>query len=292
MSSQNHKSINAHEDVLLFKEAVRFTAVRTGFTPSLIEKDYFCSLILSKLAVNPSNLIFKGGTCLAKVHAEFYRLSEDLDFTISMPVESTRSQRRKKVAGFKNFFQEIEKNSSVFTIHESIRGSNMSRHYAGTIAYKSHIIESQETIKIEVGLREPVKTQLVDGPIRTVLLNPVSSEPFVTKFVLPCISKEEAFAEKLRAALTRREVAIRDFFDIDYAVRHLGLQLEDRRLITMLKKKLAVPGNDPVDLDKERLDRLRSQLYTRLRTVLRDDDFKNFDLERAIEVVVDLGKKL
>lgn len=34
--------------------------------------------------------------------------------------------------------------------------------------------------------------------------------------MLPCISKIEAFAEKFRAAMTRREVAIRDFYDIDH----------------------------------------------------------------------------
>ena len=27
------------------------------------------------------DLVFKGGTCLTKVHAELYRLSEDLDYT-------------------------------------------------------------------------------------------------------------------------------------------------------------------------------------------------------------------
>ena len=38
------------------------------------------------------------------------------------------------------------------------------------------------------------------------------------------IDKIEALAEKFRAALSRREPAIRDFFDIDYAVRKGGLQ--------------------------------------------------------------------
>jgi CheY-like chemotaxis protein len=40
-----------------------------------------------------SFVILKGGTCLAKVHAGFYRPSEDLDFSISMPTESARSAR-------------------------------------------------------------------------------------------------------------------------------------------------------------------------------------------------------
>jgi hypothetical protein len=66
--------INAHEDADLFREAVRFTAAQTGFVPRLIEKDYFCTLLLDHLATAVgAELVFKGGTCLAKVHSELYR---------------------------------------------------------------------------------------------------------------------------------------------------------------------------------------------------------------------------
>ena len=51
---------------------------------------------------------------------------------------------------------------------------------------------------------------------------------------VPCISLAEAFAEKFRAALSRLDVAIRDFFDLDYAVRKLKLKPDDA-LIAMAK---------------------------------------------------------
>jgi hypothetical protein len=34
--------IRNHEDPVLFREALSFTAAETGFTARLIEKDYFC----------------------------------------------------------------------------------------------------------------------------------------------------------------------------------------------------------------------------------------------------------
>lgn len=78
-----------HHDPAFFTEAVAFTAARLGFVPTLIEKDYFCSVVLAYLAgVLKETLIFKGGTCLTKVHAGFYRLSEDLDFTVPMPIDA------------------------------------------------------------------------------------------------------------------------------------------------------------------------------------------------------------
>jgi hypothetical protein len=34
------------ENPALFQEAIRFTAAETGFAPRLIEKDYYCSVLL------------------------------------------------------------------------------------------------------------------------------------------------------------------------------------------------------------------------------------------------------
>lgn len=113
-------------------------------------------------------------------------------------------------------------------------------------------------------------------------------EPFDTA----CISMQEAFAEKFRAALSRREVAIRDFFDIDHAVGNLGLQTGDGTFIELVSAKLAIPGNEPVDVSDGRLTDLRRQLDPQLKPVLREQDFRAFDLERAIQTVVDMAQRI
>ena len=54
--------------------------------PSIVEKDYVLGWVLAGIAQHPDikeTWIFKGGTCLKKVHFETYRFSEDLDFTLS-----------------------------------------------------------------------------------------------------------------------------------------------------------------------------------------------------------------
>jgi hypothetical protein len=56
-----------HEDPPLFARALRFTATETGFPARLVEKDYFCSLVLEYLTEADDSLVFKGGTCLTKV---------------------------------------------------------------------------------------------------------------------------------------------------------------------------------------------------------------------------------
>ena len=93
MSKAEPPIINVHKDLDLFREAVRFTAAESGFVPRLIEKDYFCTVVLAYLAgAAGGDLVFKGGTCLTKVHSEFYRLSEDLDYTIPVPVDTPRNE--------------------------------------------------------------------------------------------------------------------------------------------------------------------------------------------------------
>ena len=92
--------------------------------------------------------------------------------------------------------------------------------------------------------------------------------------------------------MTRREVAIRDFYDIDYGVTNLGLQPTDGEMAKLVRKKIAVPGNDSIDVSDPRISALRGQLAARLRPVLRDRDFRQFDLDRAIGTVLQMAELL
>jgi hypothetical protein len=77
MAPSRNNKILVHEDQALFREAVLFTAGQTGLNANLIEKDYFCTVLLRYLYQQPNSpLIFRGGTCIGKVYADFYRLSE------------------------------------------------------------------------------------------------------------------------------------------------------------------------------------------------------------------------
>jgi predicted nucleotidyltransferase component of viral defense system len=95
------------DDPDLLAEAIIFTARRTGLAPRLVEKDYFCSVVLEFLAEANPELTFRGGTCLAKVFSVFYRLSEDLDFTCSIPSRTARRERSQRARPTKARFQDL-----------------------------------------------------------------------------------------------------------------------------------------------------------------------------------------
>ncbi len=274
-----------HEDPNAFRDLLSLTAARTGFLVRLVEKDYFCSVLLQDLAASCPGLVFKGGTCLAKVHAEFHRLSEDLDFTIPVPVRSARSTRSRLAEELKGAMAELEHRLPGFRTVRALRGANNSTQYIAVVAYTSLVGQQEETIKVEAGLREPLLTPAIRGEARTLLLGPASDRPLVPALSLACMSHDESMAEKLRAALSRRDPAIRDFYDVDHAVHRRGYRVGDPAFLTLVRRKLDLPGNSAVDLSPIRFAALRSQLETALKPVLRSTDFASFDLERAFATV-------
>jgi predicted nucleotidyltransferase component of viral defense system len=292
MQTQNYSPITVHEDRDFFREALLYTANMTGFNSQLVEKDYFCSVLLSFLYLDESSLVFKGGTCLSKVYGGFYRLSEDIDFMISTPSDSSRSLRRKTIEPLKKMVGRISDVLPGFTILENLTGRNNSTQYIAQVQYRSSIREVPATIKIEIGLREELLTLPQKGRVKTLLNDPFSRKPAVQEFTVSCMSPEEAYAEKLRAALTRTELAIRDFYDIDYAVQEMGLNLSKKDFLDLVTRKLTVPGNDPVNITSARKEVLRRQLETELKPILREKDFQRFDLDRAFNLVTQIGSRL
>ncbi len=216
------------------RAAIRFTGEETGFAPRLIEKDYFCSVILEALAEADVPLIFKGGTCLAKVHSGFFRLSEDLDFSIPTAPDTTRGERGRVIAPVKAIVARLPKKTSGFEVLVPLEGHNASTQYNATLGYRSLLTSRTETIQIEIGLREPILTPPEHA----------QGGAFLETFPARCLSYAETMAEKLRAALSRQDAAIRDFFDIDHAVRVAGLDVTGAEIVRLLRSKVAVPGTD------------------------------------------------
>jgi predicted nucleotidyltransferase component of viral defense system len=280
-----------HEtDPDIFREALSYSEAVTGFTASLIEKDYYCSLILHHVFNRDTPLVFKGGTCLSKVYADLYRLSEDLDLLIPISADTPRNQRRSAMNSIKGIFDELPAIVPKIEVSQAFRGHNESRQYIGYLEYPSAVMDKQERIKIEIGIREPLLLPSVAGKTRTIVVNSFSGQPLLPIFTVHAMDVKEAYAEKVRAALTRIEPAIRDLFDLFYAVRKMKLDVDDHNFLSMVKQKLAVPGNNPVDLSHEYKQELGRQPEGRLRPVLRPADFDSFNFDEAFGLIGRIAK--
>ena len=71
-----------HKDKEKFVEAIQAASIYHGMPASLIEKDYYVTLLLKMLNDKIPGLLFKGGTSLAKCYKIIDRFSEDIDLTL------------------------------------------------------------------------------------------------------------------------------------------------------------------------------------------------------------------
>ncbi|MDO4283945.1 MAG: nucleotidyl transferase AbiEii/AbiGii toxin family protein [Eubacteriales bacterium] len=78
----------------LFRDAILLTSERLNVNEDIVEKDYYVTLILQKLAVIDYPVVFKGGTSLSKAYRLIDRFSEDIDITFT---EHLGEARRKKL---------------------------------------------------------------------------------------------------------------------------------------------------------------------------------------------------
>ncbi|MFJ7891388.1 nucleotidyl transferase AbiEii/AbiGii toxin family protein [Lysinibacillus xylanilyticus] len=89
--------MNLHTDDELFKQVIANTAATYGLEEFQVEKDYYVSVLLKKIAEVSPDIVFKGGTSLSKCYDVINRFSEDIDLTINVGESSgvTQSQKRK-----------------------------------------------------------------------------------------------------------------------------------------------------------------------------------------------------
>lgn len=71
--------MNLHNDRTLFKEMIDEASIEFAITQSLIEKDYYVTMILEEYHKLEPDIVFKGGTSLSKAYHIINRFSEDID---------------------------------------------------------------------------------------------------------------------------------------------------------------------------------------------------------------------
>lgn len=84
-----------HHDKNTFEQVILRIANDKGIVPEIIEKDYFVTLFLKRIAELQPNIILKGGTSLSKCYKIINRFSEDIDLNIEAESKPTESKRRK-----------------------------------------------------------------------------------------------------------------------------------------------------------------------------------------------------
>ncbi len=228
------------------KEELIKLSDKTKFSSLLLERDYHLTRILHKISEKRINdLVFKGGTCLNKCYLGFYRLSEDLDFVYNQNVTShPKGQIKNILDDLRRKLMEILNELGLQTSKELGKGWKMltSKEKPKIVGleiithYDSLIDDSVQTIKLEISFRRklinPTKMKAIHHEFIDAL-----GQPILKKDVeIEAIDLFENFAEKFRALVTRKNIAIRDIYDIYFIIKNNILKINKETIGLILIK--------------------------------------------------------
>lgn len=236
------------EERQLVKEFLTFTNDMLKIkSPEVLEKDFYLTIFLSE--VKNETLIFKGGTCLAKVYLNYHRFSEDLDFTWKKQEifkNKTMKQIRKVCSGLIDeigtkikdiskkygFDFEFEKDNRNYV---EIGGG--SKIVTFKIWYNSVLTEMKSFFKIQVNFLENIKFQIKREKLNNLIKASSFSENERKYFkdfldfyrMSPAYNIydiNEIACEKIRSILTRRGMKTRDVLDLYLIKKNFGVDFE------------------------------------------------------------------
>ncbi len=280
-----------HKNKDEFVKTLERAAKKKGFLVPLLEKDYYLTLILSRVHELAEDLVFKGGTCLNKIYYAYYRLSEDLDFSMKLPrYEATRGERRKCIQPVKDKISKFVEQFDMKIVDSGNPGRNESKQYVYYFSYQSALRPNEGQVKFEIGLRFNSIDLVEKRQVHHTYTHPFTGEPLFDGGKVACLSLNEIVSEKLRAAALRETIAPRDFYDLDFIIRN-KFNITDGEVVKLFKKKIEEDGGDTdltkyyVNMGRKSVEiedmcfRIKAELFDVLSPVERD----NFNLDKALE---------
>jgi predicted nucleotidyltransferase component of viral defense system len=262
------------------KDLIPAIAGKQKFRPVIVEKDYYLTVVLNNIESFLSDkIVFKGGTLLNKM---YLRLSEDLDFTYYRNGDlAARSQRSKAISPIREKMPAFLKALGLRSDNPEGVGANSSTQYIFEIKYPSLITAREESIKLEISLRQLPLDKPVHQVIKHFYQDPFTGEDLIPTNKVLSLSLTEAVAEKLKTAINRQHAAIRDYYDL-WHIAESDFDFFQGKFISLFKEKLGAENykedyRSKFGLSPDQVAGLYKQVETDLLPVIRSGD--NFNLD-------------
>lgn len=251
-----------HSDTKLFSGTIRTAAQRLNINEVFIEKDYWITLVLSRLAKSKyaAETVFKGGTSLSKGFGLIDRFSEDVDIAII-------DEKRKSGNEIKTIIRAVEKGMTKELKELQVEGvsSKGSRFRKSVFEYTSMSPKNKDNkLIVEVNsFANPfpfqpltIKSLLFDFLTQTdnqKLIQQYNLDPFRVNV----LNKEQTLMEKL-VSLIRFSFDENPVESITSKVRHfydLYFLMNDAECAAFIKSSaFKKKFNEILDHDKEIFD--------------------------------------
>jgi len=91
-----------------FEQLVLRTSEYLGVKAEIVEKDYFVTLFLKRIAAVMPDIVFKGDTSLSKCYHIIKRFSEDIDLNLQSEIKPPERKRRQLKANIIQIINDLE----------------------------------------------------------------------------------------------------------------------------------------------------------------------------------------
>ena len=185
-------------------------------SPAIVEKDYWATQLLkeiSQLTPEGFQLVFSGGTCLAKAHQNTFRMSEDIDIKMIPNADTlaqSKNQRRQLRRDIHQLILNIIFNSDIFKLAADPKKRNEGKYQQFLIEYpRAHDTLDALRPHLQLDLTE---SDLLEDPVELSLSSLYAStlkEPGEVQSIA-CVSVHSTASEKFVSLLRRTASHARD----------------------------------------------------------------------------------
>lgn len=216
-----------HQNIALFRDAVRVTAQQMNIPPEFVEKDYWVTYALFTIFNNKigKDTVFKGGTALSKCYNMIERFSEDIDLVVLRRKGETDSKLKSKLKVVSTVVEAVLPEVPIEGITHKM-GMNRKTAHAYSKEFKGEYGQVRDVIILEstwLGYYEPYTTKSIVSFVGQMMLDnkqaDIAQENGLLSFDLLALEPIRTICEKIMS-LVRFSYGENPIDDLKKKIRH------------------------------------------------------------------------
>ncbi|WP_439488790.1 nucleotidyl transferase AbiEii/AbiGii toxin family protein [Algoriphagus sp.] len=220
--------MNLHENLSLFREAVRFTAGQMGILDIYVEKDYWVTKALSLIFSDPigTEVVFKGGTALSKCYGLIERFSEDIDLVVLSREGESGSKLKGKLKAIYNVVERVMLEVEIVGVTNKLGMIRKTAHEYPMI-FSGKFGQVRDKVILEsstLGHYEPFHEQAINSFIYDMMSranqNELATQYNLEPFTVQVLDVKRTVCEKI-LSLVRFSHSENPIADLKMKIRHL-----------------------------------------------------------------------
>lgn len=216
-----------HENKILFRQAVQFTADQMKIPAIYVEKDYWVTYALYTIFNNDigKDTVFKGGTALSKCYNMIERFSEDIDLVVLRGEGETDSKLKSKLKAVSTVVEAVFPEVPIEGITHKI-GMNRKTAHSYNKEFKGDYGQVRDVIILEstwLGYYEPHTTKSIVSFVGQMMMDneqfDIAKENRLLPFDLLALEPTRTICEKVMS-LVRFSYGENPIDDLKKKIRH------------------------------------------------------------------------